>query len=235
MNSDEADLLLNQLNTEGLGDKVGLMIARLMSEAVGCEIIAFQTFYVPLLSKILRRVDKNPAIGQVYRRLFQHVLSIYILRYVQIAPQASTWERSPEGCGCSICAKLDAFLVNPNEQSRNFPGLSKSQRHHVHLMLNDTNHTHETDRSAFRDTLVVTKCFDNAHAQYDHWKRKFAAAHKDISDMDNINQEILKLLLSDEYEDTTQLLIARKGTIGHEARRRNKRRRMPEPESIDLT
>ncbi len=76
-------------------------------------------------------------------------------------PDYSPEGRTAGGCGCELCATLEAFLSDPDEQLLEWP-IAKAKRMHVHGKL-DTHELpvrHETRRLGSPYTLVLTKTED---------------------------------------------------------------------------
>ncbi|KAG7004618.1 hypothetical protein G7Y79_00024g055680 [Physcia stellaris] len=206
-NADDVDLLMYQLNAKDMLNGLLQIMKQLLAEAKTCDTMAFEAFYLLLLKHLITRINAQPNLLEIYRPLFSRVLSLYICRYVQIEPPAANLSRDREGCGrCSDCHTLDKFLVDPKLKSRDFP-VSKSRRHHLHEMLNDTRHSHETDR--YRgDTLVVTKASSSSDRKHTEWKKRFARAQEQIQSFD---QKALQNVLGEMYETIVELRSARRG------------------------
>lgn len=206
-NADDVDLLMYQLNAKSILNELRQIIQQLLAEAKTCDTMAFEAFYLLLLKHLIKRINAQPNLLEIYRPFFSKVLSLYIHRYVQIEPPAANLSRDREGCGrCSDCHTLDKFLVDPKLKSKDFP-VSKSRRHHLHEMLNDTRHTHETDRSR-GDTLVVTKASSSSDRKHTEWKKRFARAQEQILSFD---QKALQNILGEMYETIIRLRGARRG------------------------
>ena len=62
------------------------------------------------------------------------------------------------GCSCADCAKVAAFLKDPNTEQLRFPA-AKPRRQHLHRQIdsNKLDLTHVTDRRGSPQTLVITK------------------------------------------------------------------------------
>ena len=74
-------------------------------------------------------------------------------------------------------------------------------------MLNDTPHTHETDRSR-GDTLAITKASTSSDRKHREWKKRFAKAQEQIM---NFDQQGLQNILGESYQPIIQLRGARRG------------------------
>lgn len=170
MHGPDVDVLLHYLYTKDLTDQFMSVYVKLIHEASGCDLVAFDAFYFPLLSALIIRQTRQTGLLQKHKTLFRGILSLYIKRYVQVEPPAGSWARDPEGCGgsCHDCESLDKFLMDPTLISKRF-AVSSNRRHHLHSMLNDTGHKHETERGRF-ETLVVTKRIDSADKKHEKWR-----------------------------------------------------------------
>ncbi len=83
-------------------------------------------------------------------------------RLAQPPRAADDWSIStPDGCGCDVCAKLDAFLADPANRLLEWP-LAKPGRAHVHQRIDraELPVRHRTRRSGRPFTLVLTKTDD---------------------------------------------------------------------------
>ena len=134
-------MFLHQIESESLRTEVLDVIGKLEEEAASTELTASEGFFLPLLGALIR--CQLPYSAQRYQALFREILLAYARRYVQVEPRSGDWARDAEGCGCSDSNRLDRFLADPSLESKRFP-VSKSKRHHLHCMLNDTEYTHET-------------------------------------------------------------------------------------------
>ena len=200
-------LLLSQLRATGLIDELRLIVEKLSRAASTCELVAFESFYIPLLSKLIDEIIIEPNILHDYRALFRNVLSFYVKRYIQPEPPADSWARKSAGCGasdCPDCADLDRFLLDPRQRSKGFPRCS-SERFHLHQQLNRTKHSHETDHT---ETLIVTKALETKDIRHGEWIKRAYSAQENIS---GFNQVVLKRLSGSKYSHIVDLHAVRKG------------------------
>lgn len=229
MSAGDVAFLLVLLDRRDLEDEAVMLIAKLEAEAGTVDIIAFETFFLPLLEALIVWLQWTSERVARYRKLFRTTLLIYATRFVQIEPQAGNWTRPPLGCHCLNCRQLDAFLVNPSQQSIKFP-VGRGARQHLHQMLEGTNISHVTDRRGV-ETLVVTKPLTATLAKHQQWEKRFFKAKGQIEKLD---QKILRLLLDgDDYEYLTELRNTKRGHEGLPSARVAVRRQRPE--IIDLT
>lgn len=226
LDGNDTALFLHQIESESLRMEALEVIGKLEQEAASTELTAFGGFFLPLLGGLIR--CQIPSSAQRYQRLFREILLAYARRYVQVEPRSGDWARDPEGCGCSDCNRLDRFLADPSLESKRFP-VSKSKRHHLHCMLNDTEYTHETDRRGV-ETLVVTKPASRSFAKYEQWKARFSKARQEIKILD---QSVLRELLGDDYEYVSKLRATRRGA--GELPSARKAPRVQQIEVVDLT
>ena len=134
------------------------------------------------------------------------MLFFYIRRYVQPEPLSGTLAREAVGCGCGDCDDLDDFLENPHQATKAFP-VSKARRHHLHIQLNYTSHSHTTDRSRGGDTLIVKKGLGAKDIKPRDWKKRAKTAQERILSFD---QRTLKGLLGPEYSGIVGLRAIKK-------------------------
>lgn len=228
MSSDDVVILIVQLDKRDLEDEVQKVTGKLEVEAGIVDVVAFESFLLPLLEALIATVQWTSERVTRYGRLFRTTLSKYVIRFVQVEPHAGNWTTTPRGCGCSDCRQLDDFLVNSSQQSMRFP-VSRGRRQHLHQMLEWTNITHVTDRRGV-ETLVVTKPSTPSLAKHEQWRKRFSRAEELINKLD---QEILKQLLGEDYEYLTELRDTRRDHKGLPVARVTVRRQGPE--IIDLT
>ena len=226
LDGNDTALFLHQLEKEDLKTETLEVLATLETEASSTESIVFEFFFLPLLRNLIRL--QVPLAEPRYKNLFRKILHAYATRYVQTEPPSGDWARDPEGCGCSDCDRLDRFLADPSLESKRF-AVSKSRRHHLHCMLNDTNYTHETDRRGV-ETLVVTKPPSRSLAKYEQWRKRFEKARMEIGGLD---QGVLKELLGGDYEYLSRVRAARWGAEGLPSARKGVR--VKNVEVVDLT
>lgn len=227
-NVDDVANLLVQLDERGLEPELLMLTKNLGRDAGIVDIVALESFFLPLLEALSVMVGWTSARVIRYGKLFRTTLSMYATRFVQTEPQEGNWTTTPQGCGCSLCRQLDDFLVNASQQSMRFP-VTKGRRQHLHQQLDGTRISHVTDRRRV-ETLVVTKPSTSSLAKHEQWRKRFEKAEEQIKKLD---QEILKQLLGDEYESLTELRGTRRGDQGlHGARVAGRRQGH---EIIDLT
>ena len=228
MNADDIASLLIQLDSRDLDAEALQLTKKLESDASTVDVVAFESFYLPLLSALMASIPFSSEWAPHYCRLFRKTLLMYAKRFVQIEPQPGNWKFQPRGCGCHNCCQLDKFLVSASEQSMRFP-VSSRERAHLHQTLEDTNISHVTKRGSV-ETLVVTKCPTPALAKYKQWQQRFEKAKEQIQKLDH---GLLKQLLGGDYEYLSELKDTRRDREGLPSARRAERRQGPE--IIDLT
>ena len=223
---------LHHLEKEDMKTETQEVLSKLENEAASNDPIAFESFFLPLLHHLIQL--HVPLAEPRYKKLFRDILLAYATRYVQPEPTTpGDWARRPEGCGCSDCYSLDRFLTDPSLQLKRFP-VSKSRRHHLHCMLNDTEYTHETDRKGV-ETLVVTKPASRSTIKFEQWKTRFLKAKREI---ENLDQGVLREMLGEDFVFLSRLRAA---SLGKEEmpsmmrRRRGKAAMARRVEVVDLT
>ncbi len=228
LNADDVAALLMQLDRQDLQGWGLQLTSKLQAEAGTVDVIAFESFFIPLLSALITIVPWISERVTRYRNLFRTTLQMLAKRFVQIAPQPGKWTYNPRGCGCRNCRQLDQFLISSSQQSIRFP-VSSSERAHLHQMLNGTNIRHVTERWGV-ETLVVTKPATPSLVKHEQWVARFAKAREWILKLD---QDVLKQLLDDDYGYLIELEDTRREREGLPSARGAVRRRGPE--IIDLT
>lgn len=229
MSADDVAFLFVLLDRRNLEDEALELIKKLEAEAGTVDVVAFETFFLPLLEALIGTLQWTSERVTRYRKLFRTTLLMYATRFVQIEPQAGNWTSTPRGCGCLNCRQLDQFLVNASQQSMKFP-VGRGARQHLHQMLEDTKISHVTDRRGV-ETLVVTKPLTATLAKHEQWEKRFSKAKGQIGKLD---QKILRQLLDDDdYEYLTELRNTKRSHEGLPSARVAVRRLRPE--IIDLT
>lgn len=228
MSASDAATLLVQLEGRDLKTQTLEVIRKLESEAGIADVVAFESFFLPLLKALIVTMQWTSERLTCYGNLFRTTLLMYARRFVQIEPQAGGWESDPRGCGCFYCRQLDDFLVDASTQSMGFRVCS-SDRAHLHQRLNPTTISHVTDLGG---TLVVTRPLPPTLAKYEQWEKRFLKAKEQIQELD---QEILKPLLDVDYEFLTELRKTRRGRSREELPSARIAVRRQGPEMVDLT
>ena len=199
-NPEDVALFLNQLSDWEDWFNHDRLLDRLSLSAESVHTSAFPAFFLPLLATLVTRLQSFPDHMSGYKGLFRTVLKNYRLRFVQAKPPGVDWARASEGCGeryCYDCKKLDKFLLDPTMETERFP-VCNSNRAHLHQQLDDTRHSHVTDRSG---TLVVKKAQSALYKASVDWEARVAEGEKALR---AINQDILKELLEEEYTEIVE-------------------------------
>ncbi|KAG8532380.1 uncharacterized protein KY384_002865 [Bacidia gigantensis] len=181
-------------------DKFTLLLRRLSSNTSSCPPIAFQTFFIPLLTLLQPHAlsPESDAANPLYATLFFTVLTAYITRYVQRSPVPKrNLSRGPEGCDsprCIDCKRLDAFLADPDKESMDF-AVDSGRRAHLHQLLTRTGCSHNTDRRR-GDTLVVTKRMTREDRRMVEWEIRWKEARKVVGGLD---RRVLRVVLGEAF------------------------------------
>ena len=99
MSADDVAILLVELDGRDLKVEVLKVIRKLEAEASIVEVVAFGSFFLPLLEMLIATVRWTSERVTRYAKLFRITLSMYARRFVQIEPQAGNWTHPPRGCG----------------------------------------------------------------------------------------------------------------------------------------
>ena len=225
LSADDVALLIRGLD---INPELPKLTAKLEAQAGLVDVVAFESFFLPLLKALIAKLQWSVEQVTRYSSLFRTTLQMFARRFVQIEPQAGNWTTTPRGCGCLDCRQLDQFLINPFQQSISFER-SSSERAHLHWMLDRTGIRHVTERQG-RETLVVTKPTPPAVVKHEQWQTRFSKAEEQIKKLD---QNVLKRLLDVDYEYLTELRAARRGREPLPSTRVPVRRQAPE--IVDLT
>ena len=85
MSSDDVVILIVQLDKRDLEDEVQNVTSKLAVEAGIVDVVAFESFFLPLLEALIATVHERVT---RYGTLFRMTLSKYAMRFVQVEPQA---------------------------------------------------------------------------------------------------------------------------------------------------
>lgn len=157
------------------------LISQILQQAKVMPPGIFQLLLVPLLRQLLPAAlailprDERSCL----RAFYSTTLNLYITRFVGTqAASEPNWVRQGVGCSCRDCWNLNLFLTSATERVARFP-MNSQRRAHLHQHLNYTDCKHETERSGYPETLVVTKHNRQASA-YGTWTQRCHQAHKEL-------------------------------------------------------
>ncbi|KAH6692885.1 hypothetical protein BKA61DRAFT_742360 [Leptodontidium sp. MPI-SDFR-AT-0119] len=134
--------LLCHCHSLGLSQHLNSAVSNLVTEAKTTGLDDFRTIFLPFLKTLGAALNK-PGITlrrTAFQWLFQHVMSIYIERYVQQPPPIfRDWSRATVSCRehCKDCDKLNEFLSNPYQQAADFT-MGGSRREHLLSQVRNT-------------------------------------------------------------------------------------------------
>ena len=211
LDADDVALLLVQLDRRDLETEIIEVIIKLQAEASVIDIVAFESFFLPLLAALIASVQWTPEQVTRYRRIFRKTLQLYATRVVQLEPQPGNWTHPPRGCGCHHCRQLDFFLLDAEHREMRFAVSNAGDRCHLHQRLDRTGIRHDTDRTGGMDTLVVTKPATPAFQKHEEWRMRFEKAEESIGKLD---RGVLWRLLGEDFEYLTELQDVRRGREG---------------------
>lgn len=200
-----ATLLCNCLSL-GLETELDQIMTKLIREVTKAPVGLFEVIYLPFLKVLIDMLQEKSisAQGSLFQRLFQMILGVYIIRYVQPEPvPPKDWTRPPVNCGCSDCQDLNAFLRAPDRKVGRF-AVNKQRRAHLHQKVDGSGLTHETERRGSPQTLVITKNLAQHHAAYKAWEQRCNVAQNHIQ---NLGTESLKEFLSEIYVPVLSLSV----------------------------
>lgn len=200
--SEDVALLLHQLCQQERWVLHQALLDRLTPSLKSIPVEALSAFFIPLLMQLATQLRAHPGQIHRYRDLIYLIIRAYKVRYVQSKPANGNLACSPVGCDyCSDCRKLDAFLGSRTKEIERF-SVGKAKRHHLHELLNDTRHSHETDRSTYPETLVVKKAPSKAQRVFKAWEARCVEAERVLGAMD---QDMLKQILTVHYESSVDV------------------------------
>lgn len=182
------------------------IVAKLVLEARTAPLDLFPNMYLPFLKILLQLLEgQNITIGDSpFPRLFQQILSKYLVRFVRLEPlPPKDWKRPTVNCACQDCQSLNRFLASPVEMVGRF-AVNKKRRQHLHNQLNGTGCTHETERHGSPQTLVVTKNQKLYLVAHNDWSMRHGVANKHLQEL---RKDTMKDLLADMYEPIMSLSV----------------------------
>ena len=166
----DAALVANLLNVLGELDAPALRVA------VAKKFVARPTVFDPvtILTPALGLLDERDAAAQ---HLWEHSAE-FLLRRNGYPPEApKDWRQDKKlSCSCADCRELQAFTLNPAEQTHRFR-VRKERRQHLHQQIehHGLDMAHVTDRKGSPQTLVCTKDFRSYQRRCDQYRKDIAA------------------------------------------------------------
>ena len=186
---------------------------------------SLQHLFLPYLKNLLSvmRDYRIPLTTQSYQWQFQHVISLFIIRYIgkEPTPPFIDYTSPPLGCaspknpyGCPTCLKLDAFLVDPHQQTTDITGGINAPEH-VAAQIQGTDDLQMTvvshSAESMTCTLRITKNIKSEELDLDHesWKERVIKANDLIQAV--CGDDEWKILLGDKYDECMGLQMVRTG------------------------
>jgi hypothetical protein len=186
-----------------------LLMNKVILQATSMDPQDYEFTILPFLKAIIMRLLDGKNELDMYKRLFQKSLLLYVIRFVGEEPVQINWSRNPVRCNCRDCADLNAFLRSPVDRVKRMP-VSKPRRHHLHTQLDAyTDCTHITDRG-YIETMVVTKQGKSFADSLKTWTSRAKSALtalrslEDQEDTSNSPSQLRKLL-EDQYDEIMTL------------------------------
>lgn len=198
-----ASLLCHCLSL-GLENELEQIITKLAGETINAPIDLFEIIYIPFLKVLINKLhERNLSTpNSPFTRLFQMILTAYIVRYVEPEPASpKDWTRSTVSCGCNDCERLDAFLRAPDNPLEKF-AFGKKRREHLQGRLDRSSVTLQTEKRGSQYVLVVKKNRAEYLAAHKAWTGRYNIAKKHIEDL---GTETLRDLLLDIYNPVMSL------------------------------
>ncbi|ETS85779.1 hypothetical protein PFICI_03804 [Pestalotiopsis fici W106-1] len=196
---------IDSLNEYKFGGLLSNLLALFVRDTAAIPSQEYDQLYIPVLHGLISSFEKHkvPLAQPAVQAAFKSILGGYILKYVGQEPRIINWTRDLTKCTCYDCRSLNAFLGNPSRERGYFP-LAQNRRDHLTDMLRSSkiNCDLEVSRSGSPHTLIVTKKVKHKRESTDYWIKLRLRAEDKISTFD---QEILKLLLEDQYDEITTM------------------------------
>lgn len=203
--------------TVGLHNEEHALLRHMWLGASMADAPTLQHVYLPYLKQLLivMRDYHIPLTTQSYQWQFQHVISLFIFRYIGKEPTPLSVDLTcpPLGCasptkpyGCTTCLELDAFLVDPHLKTAEVTGGIDAPEH-VTTQIQGTDYlqmtvlTHSSARmlSTIRITKNITKSEEEPDVRRDLWKGRVVKANDLIQAI--CGDEEWKMLLGDRYDE----------------------------------
>jgi hypothetical protein len=109
---------------------------------------------------LMRARDRKPiSADDDYQHLWHHAATKLLARSEHPPEPPKDWRQARKiRCTCADCRELQAFLLDPVEQTHRF-AVRKDRRRHLHeqIQRHRLDMTHETERRGSPQTLVCTK------------------------------------------------------------------------------
>lgn len=189
--------------TFNLDSQIHRLVDEIVNDGLKVPMRTFENIYMASLKPLVDKLNganmlaANPALS----RLFWHLISTYIVRFVLEEPKPlKNWARPLSNCG-SVCSyprdgkALDNFLNDPRTQIARF-SMNQHRRKHLESRLVGHEVNCETDQRSRPQVLVVTKTqhtYDRAHRD---WKTRVQTLHREH--LQRLGRKALETLLSDK-------------------------------------
>lgn len=190
-----------------------LLMDSVMVQASLMDPADYESTILPFLKGIIMRLLEGRDSFDMYRKLFQTCLPLYIQRFVGKEPVQINWSRNPVRCSCRDCTDLNVFLRSPVDRVKRIV-VSKQRRHHLHTQLDAyTDCTHITERG-YVETMVVTKqgkSFVDSLKVWTNRAKSALAALRSLEDEEDTakSPSQLRKLLGDKYDEIMTLRTVR--------------------------
>jgi hypothetical protein len=115
--------LLFQCEKWDFSGALGLLITKLVEEAVTANFDYFKYLYMPLVKRLVTELKARGmgARTSPFRKLLQLLLGTYIVEHIGAEPQSwKDWTLPTVPCICQICKPFNEFLSEPSRQECGF-------------------------------------------------------------------------------------------------------------------
>jgi hypothetical protein len=186
-----------------------LLMDSVIVQATSMDPHDYEYTILPFLKGIIVRLLCGKDALDMYKKLFQTCLSLYVLRFVGNEPVQINWSRNTVICKCRVCTDLNAFLRSPVDSVRGFR-VPSQRRQHLRIQLGtytDCTYVFEHGRS---ETMVVTKGGRIYNDDLVTWTSKAesaSAALRSLEDQEDTSSSPsqLRKLLGDKYDEIMTL------------------------------
>lgn len=213
--------------TVGLYNEEHALLRHLWLDASMADAPTLQHVFLSYLKQLLVVMHdyRIPLTTPIYQWQFQHIISLFITRYIgkEPTPLSPDLTCPPLGCaknpknpyGCPTCLELDSFLQDPHRKTVDLTGGIDAPEH-ITAQIQSTDYLEmqvlSQSGEQMESTVRVTKNkaeAEEADARHDLWTARVFKANDLIQAV--CRDEEWKLLLGDRYEECMGLKAVRGG------------------------
>ncbi|KAF2870749.1 hypothetical protein BDV95DRAFT_574537 [Massariosphaeria phaeospora] len=200
---EEITLFLDRCHTMGFVQEVQDFLLAFREDAPMAHPSDMAPTWVTCLAGIAQLMPKwsIPYSESFYRTLFQTILAVFILKYVDfLPPPPQDWTANKVKCSCGDCALLNFFMQNPHQLTVEFK-MAPNRRSHLQGELSDARAdvTYEFACNTAPYTMIIKKTRASYEKAVGDWKERKAWAEQNLKQ--SFDETVLRTLLAEKYEE----------------------------------